>query len=118
MGEVIEINQLRTFTLDEAKALLPVVRRVTRLASDQVNQLSTRFSYLTDLARKEALEEEVRSVLEEWQVKIEKLGCSAKGVWLVDFNNGEGYYCWHYPETELDFFHGYDEGFRGRTKIL
>ena len=44
-------------------------------------------------------------------------GCQAKGMWLVDFDTGEGYYCWHYPEPEICYFHGYDEGFRGRVKI-
>ena len=28
-----------------------------------------------------------------------------------------GYYCWRWPETRLDYFHGYDEGFAGRVRI-
>lgn len=117
MGEVVEINQKRYFTLDEARALLPIVRRVTRHAAEHVQQLSAQFGYLDDPLRKKALEARVRAALEEWQSKINKLGCEAKGIWLVDFDNGEGYYCWHYPESELGFFHGYDQGFRGRKRL-
>ena len=34
-------------------------------------------------------------------------------MFLVDFDNGEGYYCWKWPEREVDHFHGYEEGFAG-----
>ena len=42
---------------------------------------------------------------------MEALGAEVKGVWLVDFDNGSGYYCWRWPETAIDHFHGYEEGF-------
>ena len=40
-----------------------------------------------------------------------------KGLWLVDFDSGAGYYCWKYPEPSLDYFHGYEEGFAGRLPL-
>src|SRR5438045_3726832 len=45
------------------------------------------------------------------------LRIEVKGLWLVDFDSGAGYYCWHYPEPALEYFHGYDEGFPGRVKL-
>jgi hypothetical protein len=48
---------------------------------------------------------------------MEALGLEVKGLWLVDFDNGSGCYCWQWPEEELAFFHGYEEGFAGRTRI-
>ena len=48
---------------------------------------------------------------------MEALGLDVKGLWLVDFDNGSGYYCWRWPETELAYFHGYEEGFAGRVRI-
>ena len=36
---------------------------------------------------------------------------------VVDFDNGEGYYCWRYPEETIGHYHGYDDGFAGRMKI-
>ena len=44
-------------------------------------------------------------------------GLEAKGLWLVDFDNGEGYYCWSYPESSITHYHGYDDGFAGRISI-
>ena len=68
-------------------------------------------------ARKKELEKLIQTAFYRWQKKVQKLGCQAKGMWLVDFDNGQGYYCWHYPEPDICYFHGYDEGFRGRVKI-
>jgi hypothetical protein len=48
---------------------------------------------------------------------MEALGAEVKGVWLVDFDNGSGYYCWRWPETTVDHFHSYEEGFGGRSRI-
>ncbi len=117
MGDIIEINHKRFFTIDQARVLLPVVRRVTRSAFTDVKVLSAQLSYTNDKTKRETVEEKIRRIFEEWQGKIQKLGCEAKGMWLVDFDNGEGYYCWHYPESDIDYFHSYSEGFRGRTKL-
>ena len=48
--------------------------------------------------------------------EMEALGADVKGLWLVDFDNGSGYYCWQYPEDGLDHFHSYEEGFAGRIR--
>jgi hypothetical protein len=40
-----------------------------------------------------------------------------KGLWLVDFDNGSGYYCWRYPELRLEYYHSYDGGFGSRMRI-
>ena len=117
MGQVIEFNQKRIFSLAEARAVFPVVRRVTRTAQEEVRLLWEKLSYLRDAERKAECEAEIQHIFEAWQDKIRKLGGSAKGMWLVDFDCGNGYYCWHYPEPEIDYFHGYEEGFRGRVRL-
>jgi hypothetical protein len=48
---------------------------------------------------------------------MEALGVEVKGLWLVDFDNGSGYYCWQWPEEGLEYFHGYEEGFEARSRI-
>ena len=40
-----------------------------------------------------------------------------KGMWLADFDAGNGYYCWKFPENEIRFWHGYKDGFSGRVEI-
>jgi len=117
MGELVEINQKRNFTLAEAKQLLPVIQRITKGAHEEVMQLTTQLSWTENPERKAELEERVQALFEQWQRKVRKLGCEAKGMWLVDFDSGDGYYCWHFPESEVGYFHGYAEGFRGRKKV-
>ena len=53
----------------------------------------------------------------DWADEVKAMGLEAKGMWLVDFDNGEGYYCWSYPEETISHYHGYDEGFAGRIPI-
>jgi hypothetical protein len=117
MGAVISINQKRFFTLEDAKGLFPVVQRLTRTSHACVKQLSTQLSYTSDPKKKVELEQVIQRVFREWYDKIRRLGCEAKGMWLVDFDSGDGYYCWHFPEPDVQHFHGYAEGFRGRMKI-
>jgi hypothetical protein len=55
--------------------------------------------------------------VQRWAESVMGLGIDVKGIWLVDFDNGSGYYCWQYPEESLQYFHGYEDGFRGRVKL-
>jgi hypothetical protein len=59
----------------------------------------------------------LRDVVNGWAEEVQSLGLEAKGLWLVDFDNGQGYYCWCYPEETVRHYHGYEEGFRGRMPI-
>jgi regulator of sirC expression with transglutaminase-like and TPR domain len=99
--------QKRIFTLDEARLLLPKVKELT---SDAVFKFAR-------LAEAEEAEEERQGVVGEWAREILALGAEIKGLWLVDFDSGAGYYCWKYPETSLEYFHGYEEGFAGRLPL-
>lgn len=117
MAQIIEINQKRFFSLEEAKDLLPIIRRITNNAQSEVKKLSMQLSFVADRPLKRDIERRIQHYFLRWQKKVQKLGCQAKGMWLVDFDNGEGYYCWHFPEPDICYFHGYDEGFRGRVKL-
>ena len=96
--------------------MLADVRTRTERAVDEAEQLV--------LAREGAdpeesarVDAEIQSVIERWAREMEALGAEVKGVWLVDFDNGSGYYCWRWPEATVDHFHTYDEGFGGRSRI-
>ena len=109
----------RIFSLDEARALLPQVKTLTADAVRRVEDLSARMQKAqeTDSARA-SIEASIEEAIREWSLAIERLGLEAKGLWLVDFDNGQGYYCWCYPEDTVSHFHEYDGGFRGRMKIV
>lgn len=100
-------TQRRVFSLGEARSLLPKVQELT---SDAV------FRYAR-LGEGESSREEREAVVRDWARAVVALGVEIKGLWLVDFDSGGGYYCWKYPERALEFFHGYDEGFAGRLPL-
>jgi hypothetical protein len=108
--------QKRIFSYEDAVALLPEVQRLTRTAVTEVETLLKRDSANTDPVPAE-LAEHYQRIVGDWAAAIMSLGIEVKGLWLIDFDNGGGYYCWRYPETSLQYFHGYDEGFRGRVKL-
>jgi hypothetical protein len=108
--------QKRIFSYEDAVALLPEVQRLTRTAVTEVETLLKRDSSNTDPVPAE-LAEHYQRIVGDWAAAIMSLGIEVKGLWLIDFDNGGGYYCWRYPETSLQYFHGYDEGFRGRVKL-
>ncbi|HEX3069969.1 MAG TPA: DUF2203 family protein [Thermoanaerobaculia bacterium] len=101
------LNDRKTFTYEEAAALLPQARRITSEAVLAVESLPE-----TESA---AMESE--QIITDWAGAIIELGIEVKGLWLIDFDCGSGYYCWQHPEPSLQYFHGYEEGFGARVKL-
>ncbi|MGN6184063.1 MAG: DUF2203 family protein [Thermoanaerobaculia bacterium] len=95
----------RIFTYEQALALWPDVQRITHEAVQRIDALAS--DQATDYQR----------VVQEWAETIIDMGIEVKGLWLVDFDSGGGYYCWRHPEPALEYFHGYEEGFGGRVKL-
>ena len=111
-------DERRAWTLEAARALLSDVRSRTGRAVAEVERLEAARAE-TEPGSEEhlRLEQEMRVTVSRWLREMEALGLDVKGAWLVDFDNGRGYYCWRWPETGLDWFHDYDEGFGGRIRI-
>jgi len=95
----------RIFSYEQAVALLPEVQRLTAGAVERVEQISA-----DSMA-------EAQDIVAEWAESILDMGVEVKGLWLIDFDSGAGYYCWQHPEPALEYFHGYEEGFPGRVKL-
>lgn len=108
----------RTWSYDEALATFPVVRDLTEAAVKQLEALSHELRSTDESnERRTEIESSHREVVEQWTREIESLGCEVKGLWLVDWDAGDGYYCWKYPEPSLAHFHDYESGFAGRVPI-
>jgi len=108
----------RTFTYEEALETFPAVRDLTRAAQRRVEALVQNVRSQDELeARRPEIEEEIGRIVEAWAVEVTALGGEVKGMWLVDWDSGDGYYCWKYPEHTVTHFHGYEEGFAGRMPI-
>ncbi len=108
----------KVFTYQEALATFPRVRRLTEQAVQQIEAMVNRLQSSKELEdRKLELDEAVQQIVQAWTQEILALGCEIKGMWLVDWDSGDGYYCWRYPEPALGHYHSYEEGFVGRVPI-
>ena len=96
----------KIFSYEQAAALLPEVQRVTAGAVAEVEALA-----------ENSASDAYQTIIGRWAEAMNSLGIEVKGLWLIDFDNGSGYYCWRHPEEALQYFHTYDEGFPGRVKL-
>jgi len=130
----------KRFTLAQAEALLPQVEKLLReavaqraefaeafLAVDVVRQrvalaggmVVDREKFAADAHRRDSAESRLRQTVQ----RFEEIGCQVKDLdaGLVDFptlfRGVEVYLCWKLGEPRIAYWHGTDEGFRGRKPI-
>jgi hypothetical protein len=130
----------RFFTLTEAESVLPKVERAMREALDLYVAHQESESKLQESLRRIAMlggalvnregildmrrrQEEIASELNEALQKIQSYGCQIKDLQtgLLDFptlyHGEEVLLCWRFGEKGIHFWHGLEEGFRGRKPI-
>ena len=130
----------RRFTLAEAQTLIPRVERMLRQAIEikssydeaekEIQDLQERVMLMGGITvdRASAVEArtqrdgaaaQLRSAIEQ----VQEVGCLIKDldIGLIDFpttyRGNEVYLCWKLGEGAIEYWHGVDEGFRGRKKI-
>lgn len=117
-NNVIELKPKKIFDYEGIIELLPIVLRITRQYSDRVAKLISKLELIRGQDQNvSVVEAEINSLIQEWQVKVEKLGAITKGLWIADFDSGDGYFCWKFPEDRIMYWHGYRDGFSGRKPI-
>jgi hypothetical protein len=108
----------RCWSLENARAMLGEVRQRTAAAVGEVEPLLAEREKLAEGSPdRRGIEARIQQQISTWVRSMEALGLEVKGLWLVDFDNGSGYYCWRWPEESLEYFHGYEEGYAGRIRI-
>lgn len=111
IAQIGSCEESRVFTLKEARELLPVVKRITTMASQELEPVKHRIeNMLATDPRLKAVEREYESVVRRWVRKMERLGLVVNGLWMVNFDTGDGYLCWQHPETRIAWFHDYSAG--------
>ncbi|MBM3996103.1 MAG: DUF2203 family protein [Planctomycetes bacterium] len=127
----------RQYTIDEANAMLPLLRSILRDVTALAADLRGRYEQLTRLQNTEGLnrdqQDEVHRLIEEFEqgqdkmrefeVELEKLGVELKDYYtgLIDFRHlrdgKEVYLCWRLGEPEVAHWHELNSGFSGRKKL-
>lgn len=129
----------RTFTIDEANAMLPLVRAIVSDLSVLAKELRDRQTVVAVLQAQrgsrssDVYSEEVEQVerelekgaarMAEYVQELEDLGVEPKSAidGLVDFPavvDGQlAYLCWRLGEAEVAFWHTLDAGFAGRQPL-
>jgi hypothetical protein len=136
---VEERKSERLFTIDQANAMLPLVRAITtdlaKLAKDVVERrhrlalltsgrdLKPGDPYSDELAQMESELERDAVRLQEYVEELRELGVEPKGAveGLVDFpcrmDGRTVYLCWKLGEPEVLYWHDLDSGFAGRQPL-
>ena len=119
MHHIIEINRRSVFTLAEAQEVLPIVYRITKAYSQKTEALIDRLDAVAsgNEGITAQLETQVNQLILDWQNKVQKLGALPKGLWIADFDSGDGYYCWKFPERGIEYWHRYSDGFSKRIRV-
>src|ERR1700749_3025090 len=127
----------KTFTLDEAHNLLPVLRSLLKRAMDSKNVIEAVEKEFQDLkhrvllsgglmvdvsaaARQKATRDKAFQDIKDTLAEIDAIGVQVKDldIGLLDFPclvEGEVVLlCWKYGEEKIEFWHSVEEGFRGR----
>lgn len=134
------MSKKKTFTPDEAQTLLPVLRALLTRAIDgkktiedwdkESQDLNHRillsgglFVDIAKVARKRAERDKAVQGTKDALAEIEAIGVQVKDldIGLLDFpcvvDDQVVLLCWKLGEEKIEYWHGLEEGFRGRKKI-
>ena len=123
-SQTLEVPQIgkpgdpRLFSLSEAEALLPLIKKITRAAHSK--WLPLRDAVRNTLSCDPRLGDRqlaYAAIVQTWSDKVERLGPVVAGLWHVDFFTGDGFLCWKYPETRLAYYHTVSDGANVRQDI-
>ncbi len=132
--------KMKTFTLAEAQRLLPVLKSLLKRAMDskqiieeiekESQDLNHRillsgglFVDVPKVARRRAERDKAVQAAKDAMAEVEAIGVQVKDLdmGLLDFpcvvDDQIVLLCWKYGEEKIEFWHGLEEGFRGRKPI-
>jgi hypothetical protein len=134
------MGKQKTFTLDEAHNLLPILSSLLKRSMDGKGVIEDVEKELQDLkhrillsggllvdvpavARRRAERDKAFQNIKDTLAEIDAIGVQVKDldIGLLDFPCAVGdeivLLCWKYGEERIEFWHGMEEGFQGRKPI-
>ena len=108
----------KVFNLPEAQALLPLVQAVSKRQYVQLSPIQDRLNAMLDNdPRRHVFEREFELLVSQWRSKVIQLGVRVSGLWMVEFDVGDGCLCWRYPELSIKTFRKHGAAFSERVKL-
>jgi hypothetical protein len=106
MSKITQIwREEQYFSLSEAKALLPLVERITNDHYRQLVPVQEKLNMmLSNDPRRLPYERAFEEVVSAWKKKMDRLGLTVKGLWVVEFEVGDGHLNWRFPELKIGYF--------------
>ena len=118
-------ENIKYFTPDEANKTLPLVRKIVKDILDYSFELKTISDSISGEIENNSEAKYLIASIKGFMKELEEIGCYYKdwnfSTGLVDFpaviNNEEVYLCWKSDEKSIIYYHGINEGFKGRKPI-
>ena len=119
VAQIFPLGEGRVFTLSEARALMPLVIKITTAAHKKLEPLRAQLQATMPVndESSQAVEQAYRKVVQGWIDKLQRLGVTASDLWVVHFDTGDGHLCWRFPELRLANFHLYEDCDKGRRAV-
>lgn len=119
VAQIFPLNESRVFTLSEARALMPLIVKITTAAHKKLEPLRAQLETViaTDDDSSRSVETAYRKVVQDWINKLQRLGVTASNLWVVHFDTGDGHLCWRFPELHIAYFHLYEDCEQGRRSV-
>jgi hypothetical protein len=117
VAQIFPLNESRVFTLSEARALMPLVIKITTAAHKKLEPLRAQLQSTVITNDSGQSEQAYRKVVQNWIEKLQRLGVIASDLWVVHFDTGDGHLCWRFPELRLANFHLYEDCENGRRSV-
>ncbi len=113
MTKPVEICTERDWTLDEAKEVLPLVRRIFEKHENAIKfALDQQRFFIKTGAPQTAVTDCDKKVNEELIAmgrKLTRLSIKVFGNYFIGFDSGQWYWSWKFNEPTIEYFNGYEE---------
>ncbi|MBT6176549.1 MAG: DUF2203 family protein [Deltaproteobacteria bacterium] len=95
---------MNVHSLEQANQLMPYLQGITQKAASEVLVLAQeRDLFEVDEPGYDDCVEKIQGVIDIWVDQVDQAGAKPCGLWAVDFDKGDGYYSWKYPEPTLEY---------------
>ena len=118
-------TEIKYFTPEEANRTLPLVKKIVKDILDYSLKVKSISDSIGGEIEDNREAQNLISSIRGFMAELEEIGCSYKdwnfSVGLVDFpsfiDNEEVLLCWKSDEEKIIYYHGLNDGFRGRKLI-